>query len=255
MQNPEKDNLHVCINKESLAEHGYAKRRIDQVLRAIRQVEKWPVPEEIVRLGRIELSRSIISGNGTRTLVFGSSSNSSPHLTITTMGNPDNKSISRENIIAIMEDSQRALSAPMLTPEQIGFMEDVADVAAALHSHLPMGCSLSIGSRPESHELGIPESKNPHIPDAEKFEKDLKESNLKLASFLDQIRHRFTPVLQCSIAEKSGAFRITLSPFNTYRHYPKTGLFNYSFHKEIDPLRAMALVRQFENELRASGHL
>ncbi|MAM84360.1 MAG: hypothetical protein CL472_06770 [Acidobacteria bacterium] len=254
MQVTEEHNLHVTYRGASARERNYALKRIKDVYRALKKVDHWSLQGAPVRLGRIELSRFTRNGNGTATLVFQSSSNASRHLTITTMASNERGLLRHEDAIQIMEEALNALSAPILTPEQISFTDDITDLAAVLYSHVAMGCELSVGPTPQCHTLEIPMSKQMTKNKGKTLHDDIMVSNPKLASLLNQLRSRITPVVQCSISEKSGAFTIILSPYTTYRHYPKPGLFENSFHKPLDPMRAMGLLNQFKAELVASGH-
>ena len=254
MRVTEEQNLHVTYQGASSRDRGYALKRVKDVYRVLQKVDYWSFPGQPVRLGRIELSRFTRRENGNATLVFQSSSNSSRHLTITTMTSDEGGALGHEDAMAIMKEAQKALNAPIVTNEQVGFIEDITDLAAVLYSHVAMGCELSVGPKPEVHSLKIPMTRNLHNNNGRNLRGEIEIANPKLASLLDQLRSRITPVVQCSISEKSGAFTITLSPYTTYRHYPKPGLFENSFHKPIDPMRAMGLLNQFKDELVATGH-
>ena len=229
--------LHVCFNDRSMKERAYARRRIEDVLQAAEAIPApWPPSDEAVSMGRIELSRLHWGDHSDQhSALFESSRSNAPHLTLTLSGFGLLRANRRDDVLNMLKTALAALNAPTDEPADMSVARDLTDVARLMNpnpNYLPL-----LFLYPNQNRSILRLAIDPRKDGADQLE----EHNRKLKTLLDQIRHLLPTIAQCHIEERGGTFMVRISPLPI----------NPS---DIDPIRAMHLIRQFSTELAASGY-
>ena len=246
--------LRIVTKAESRTNLAYARKRIKQVLNAALKVgDQWPPENEVVPMGRIQLARTIIQPDNTGyNIVFESNRSAAPHLRVRINGLPIDSTSTKAMTISMLETAYAILGMPEAENNITPFAEDVLDLAAFYHSTNEQSALLTLCPNALRHKISLRNTVLTRIDEATKMA--IASSNQQLEKLTDTVRDRLPLLAKCAITESGGAFYVGILPVENFRKYPKTQN-SMGNLPPLDPVRAIHLIREFQAELVASGHI